>query len=368
MRFLIVDTYYPDFLRSVYTQHPRWDLKSYDSQWQALMAECFGTANFYSANLQKLGHEATEVVANCRPLQLAWAEENRLVLRHRFEHRKLWGIPVPWLARNWTYSILLAQVKSYRPDVVHFQDPIGTDPDLVREIRASVRLVTAQIASPIPPGVDFRPYDLMLSSLPHFVKHFSQLGLRSAYFKLAFEPFVLDRVKRTAPHNAVFVGGLSRSHADRIQFLEQVSRRTSIQWWGYGEERLAQGSPLRRAYQGAAWAGAMYDKLFNARIALNHHIGISGDYANNMRLYEATGVGSLLLTDQKRNLAELFEPGREVVTYRSVGECVELIEHYLSHEEDRAAIARAGQQRTFREHRYYCRMQEYLELVSRHVC
>ena len=63
-------------------------------------------------------------------------------------------------------------------------------------------------------------------------------------------------------------------------------------------ERLAPGSPLRSAYQGAAWASSMYDKLFNARITLNHHIGISGDFANNMRLYEATGVGSLLLTDQ----------------------------------------------------------------------
>ena len=125
------------------------------------MSEGFGTANFYSANLQELGHEATEVVANCQPLQLAWAREHRLVVRHRFGHRNLWRVPVPWLARNWTPSILLAQVKSYRPDVVHFQDPVGTDPDLVREIRGLVRLVTAQIASPIPPGVDFRPYDLV---------------------------------------------------------------------------------------------------------------------------------------------------------------------------------------------------------------
>jgi spore maturation protein CgeB len=228
--------------------------------------------------------------------------------------------------------------------------------------------VTAQIASPIPPGVDFRPYDLMLSSLPHFVRHFRQLGLRSDYFKLAFEPFVLNRVKKASPYNVVFVGGLSSSHADRIQFLEQVSCRTSIQWWGYGMERLAPGSPLRSAYQGAAWASSMYDKLFNARITLNHHIGISGDFANNMRLYEATGVGSLLLTDQKKNLAELFEQGKEVVAYRSIGECVDLIEHYLSHEDERAAIAHAGQQRTFQEHRYYCRMQEYLELVSHWLC
>ena len=40
-------------------------------------------------------------------------------------------------------------------------------------------------------------------------------------------------------------------------------------------------------------------------------------YANNMRLYEATGVGALLVTDWKENLGEMFEPGKEVVAYRS---------------------------------------------------
>jgi spore maturation protein CgeB len=82
-----------------------------------------------------------------------------------------------------------------------------------------------------------------------------------------------------------------------------------------------------------------------------------------MRLYEATGVGTFLLTDHKRNLADLFEPGREVVAYRDADECVELAGYYLTHDEEREAIARAGQQRTLREHTWYHRMQELVDIV-----
>ena len=77
--------------------------------------------------------------------------------------------------------------------------------------------------------------------------------------------------------------------------------------------------------------------------ALNRHIGVEAEgYANNMRLYEATGVGSLLLTDDGSNLAELFEPGREVVTYAGADDLVEKARHYLAHEDERRAIAGAG--------------------------
>ena len=107
----------------------------------------------------------------------------------------------------------------------------------------------------------------------------------------------------------------------------------------------------------------MYEILAASRITLNHHIGIAANYANNMRLFEATGVGALLLTDRKDNLHEMFEPGREVVTYDSPEECLEMIRHYLEHEDERRAIAEAGQLRTLREHSYTVRMEELSEVL-----
>jgi spore maturation protein CgeB len=111
----------------------------------------------------------------------------------------------------------------------------------------------------------------------------------------------------------------------------------------------------------------MYQILHASKMTLNHHIGIADPYANNMRLFEATGVGTLLITDWKVNLHDMFEAGKEVVAYRSAEECVELIRYYLEHGDEREAIARAGQRRTLREHTYYQRMQELADIVERYL-
>jgi spore maturation protein CgeB len=83
-----------------------------------------------------------------------------------------------------------------------------------------------------------------------------------------------------------------------------------------------------------------------------------------MRLYEATGVGSLLVTDAKSNLHELFAPDAEVVTYASADELVEKARHYLAHDDELRAVAAAGQARTLREHTYAVRMRELVPILE----
>jgi spore maturation protein CgeB len=83
-----------------------------------------------------------------------------------------------------------------------------------------------------------------------------------------------------------------------------------------------------------------------------------------MRLYEATGVGTLLITDAKVNLRDMFEPDQEVVIYRDAQECVAKLRYYLSHPDDAVAIAAAGQRRTIREHTYADRMRQLTQILS----
>jgi spore maturation protein CgeB len=97
---------------------------------------------------------------------------------------------------------------------------------------------------------------------------------------------------------------------------------------------------------------------------LNTHIDASAHSASNMRLYEATGVGSCLLTDWKNNLADLFEPGTEVVTYRSAAECIDKARYLLAHDEQRQRIAAAGQARTLRDHTVAQRVAQLHDLIS----
>ena len=90
-------------------------------------------------------------------------------------------------------------------------------------------------------------------------------------------------------------------------------------------------------------------------------------YANNMRLFEATGMGALLITDLKDNIADLFEPGKEVVCYKSVDECIELIDYYSRHEAERAAIAAAGQRRTLQSHSYAQVVADQVRIFERYL-
>ena len=108
----------------------------------------------------------------------------------------------------------------------------------------------------------------------------------------------------------------------------------------------------------------MYEVLARARISLNRHIEAAEGYANNMRMFETTGVGALLFTESAPNLAELFAPNREVVVYENQDDLVEKVEHFLTHDDERAEIAAAGQRRTLAEHTYRRRMQELAAMLE----
>lgn len=165
------------------------------------------------------------------------------------------------------------------------------------------------------------------------------------------------------------IGGYGPIHEERNILLESLcANNIEIDFWGYGIENLSSHSPIRKRYKGEAWGLDMYNLLINSKMTVTKHISsVAGQFANNMRLYEATGVGTLLITDCKDNLHEMFAPGKEVVTYRDADEAAEQISYYLAHEEERKQIAAAGQRRTLQEHTYLHRMAEMVEIVKKYL-
>jgi hypothetical protein len=361
MRILIVDTCYSAFLSSHYSAHPGLADEPYETQWGSLMATHFGTADAYSHHLSAVGHEAHEVVVNCRPLQAAWAREHgtrlsRIGLRHR----------------GWQQAAVLSQARAFEPDVVYVQNLSVLTRRTLERLKSLSRLVVGQIASEPPPTAQLRAFDLILTSFPHFVERFRALGVASEYLRIGFDRRVLDRLtKEKAPfgdREAVFVGALNRTqHSGGNMLLERAAQREPIEFWGYRVEDWPEDSAIRRGYRGEAWGIDMFRVLRSARIAVNRHIEVAESFANNMRLYEATGVGSMLLTDAKDNLSELFVPGQEVETYASEDELVEKIRHYRADEDARARIARQGQERTLRDHTYQERMTELSMILDQYL-
>ena len=297
MRVLIVDTYYPAFLESHYRGRPDLADASYDVQWRALMDRFFGTSDAYSHYLGELGHDAHDVVVNCDLLQGAWARD------HGIRPKRPTG---PFGAT----SLVLEQVEEFEPDVIYVHDLNALSPRILRTVHAPSRLLVGQIASALPSKRRLALYDLLLTSFPHFVPMFRAAGIASEYLRIGFDPRVLEHMRdEPKTENVVFVGGLSRAtHATGNELLEHVAERVPVDFWGYGIDRSPRDSAIRRRYHGEAWGLDMYRVLSRAKIALNRHIDLADDHANNMRLYEATGVGTLLVTDAKSDLSDSSSP------------------------------------------------------------
>ncbi|MCL5021657.1 MAG: glycosyltransferase [Bacteroidetes bacterium] len=387
--FVKVTSFYRDFLKQFYGHNNSIGGLGYEEQYSRLMAEAFACSDFYATHLRSLGVDAHEIVANAEPLQEAWAREHGMVHSER--------------------KTLLAQLQELKPDVVLFQDSFKYNGDWVAQLREKVPSVKQVIGQCCAPFNDeyleaFRVFDYMFVCSPHFTGQFQSRGLKVYEFKHAFEPALLDELakdKLEQMTNFVFIGSIVpgaighvvrqevlnklldsgidfdiyaniNSIPPRELFLRRSAYLVSESFKRIGLGGIARRLPyvsrayylnempsnpagierIRRRAKPPIYGMEMYKALSEAKVTFNCHGNAAGDYAANVRLYEATGVGSCLVTDWKKNLHELFDLDYEVVPYKSAEECVEKVKYLLDHPKERQEIARRGQERTLKEHNY----------------
>jgi SAM-dependent methyltransferase len=348
---LFVNTYYSSFIHKFYSINPEYCEIKYADQKVLIQNTLFGESDFYSSGLVDHGWDADDIIVNCGPLQKKWAQET--------------GTRADGL------EIAINQIKTARPHVVYLQDLNIATNEFLAEIRQYTHIVAGQIASPISKKTDYSKIDIIFTSFPHFVERFRSAGITAYYQPLAFAPKVLNVVPNTEYNDrsikCSFVGGISEAHRKGYQLLDELADKVPIKFFGYGAELLPPHSRIKQNHFGEVWGKEMFGALTASKITVNRHIDVAENYANNMRLFEATGCGTLLITDHKDNLDDLFEIGQEVVAYRSIGDCVELIKYYLQNPHEANIIASAGRARTLKQHTYSMRMRQTSEILERHL-
>jgi len=367
MRFFILNADYPGFLTKLYEDDPQLKDASFEQQRAVQNQQLFGVADFFPKALESLGHEAMEIDIHNGYAQRAWAREHDLKLHMP------WPWPfypkrgfLPWSA-PWFAKTIQAQIEAFDPDVILSHSPMSIPCEFLQKWKKPGRLFVLQHAAfPLPTDLNVSCYDLLVSSFPPTLERFRNQGVKAEYFQLGFDPVVLDALGPSGhTMDVTFVGSLQPIHNSRIQWLEAICREIDVAVWSPDLARIAKSSPIHKCARGEAWGLKMYEILRDSKITLNHHGSVPA-YANNMRLYEATGVGTMLITDWKQNLVEIFKPDVQVVAYRDVADCLEKIQYYLSHEDERSRIAKAGQQHTLTEHTFANRMSQLVKIINEH--
>ncbi len=147
----------------------------------------------------------------------------------------------------------------------------------------------------------------------------------------------------------------------RALLLEPLSTYNLKVWGTNCPPWLA--SSLRRIHQNRFIAELEKAKALGAaRIVLNTlHPAEVGSV--NARLFEVAGCGAFQLSEFNDCLSEFFEPDAELVTFRSRRELKDKVKYYLTHEDERRAIADRAYARAHREHTYQQRLQKLLTLL-----
>jgi len=373
MKFLIIDTYNKNFLEDFYQRYPEAIDMSYAEHKKLLISQLFGTSDFYSKNLKKIGYEAEDIIFNDPYLQIKWAKENNLKINIDIKNKDyLFKLAFDKKERvlsfNIIYKILKHQIEYFQPDFLYIHSISYFNPLYLFLLKRKFKLkILGQIATVFPPILYFKPYDLILSSLPNIVEFLNKNKIKAEYLKLAFEPEVLNHLKELKEkYQVVFIGSFwQEQHSFFVPLLEEVAKKFDLKIWSPSKEEI-NSDLLQKFYIGKAWGKEMYNVLFNSLITINRHGKIAENYANNMRLYEATGVGTMLITDFKDNLNEIFKIGEEIECYQNGDELLNKIDFYIKNEGKRKEIAQNGQKRTLTEHTYENRMKELITIINKY--
>ena len=108
--------------------------------------------------------------------------------------------------------------------------------------------------------------------------------------------------------------------------------------------------PLHKLYPDKVKKVELFGKKYNeviadSKIVINTHRDELCDYGN-IRDFEVTGLGSLLITDKAENMKELFVDGEEYVSFLDKKDLLEKIKYYLKNNEEREKITLAGMKKT----------------------
>ncbi len=372
MKILFVQTNYPKFLSNFYKNTKNIQRRSYKQTKVAWAKEFFGSSDFYLKNLHNLGWTGDEIILNDWNIQSKWMEEHNFKIRNseapfsKFmppRIKNLFGL------NGWMKEIFFKQVEYLMPDIVYLHDMTIFNEHDIEKIKKYAKLVVGQIAYPLPLNESIlTSYDLIISSFPHFVRKFKKMGIKSEYLKWCVEKTIPSKIgKKKRIYDVSYVGGFTPHHSHGNKILETVAKEIKVDFWGYGDSFLSPLSSIKNNFHGEAWGKEMYEIFAKSKIVINRHINISKNYANNMRMFDATAMGALLITDAKSNMSEFFKVGTEVVVYKNAQDLIKKIKYYLNHPEGREKIAKAGQKRTLKEHTYRVRMNELDKILKKYI-
>jgi len=374
MKVVMLWRYYPAQYEYFYSKYPQALTLSYSQHRNLFFSEHFGWPSELAQLMNTIGIQTEFLVINDEILQYKWAVENGLVIGSK---------------DNWEQEIVLAQIKSIRPNVVWISslDLCGA---FAYQLKHYCDKIILWVGSPFVKTADVGGASVLITENPATLQAIHHVFERVIVTKPGFDEQLLPMLQNVKKeYDVSFVGTLSPAHQSRVDTLSYLHQKgvmvdafanrqfpkkpsfsnlirgmasfllkeksitkasVVLQKWLDNNHKARRAQILETFCKPPLFGLEMYRVLAASSITLNIHIDCAQGNVGNMRLFESTGVGACVITEHGANIAELFEPDKEIITYKSKEEMVEKITYLLEHRALASEIGLAGQQRTLRDH------------------
>lgn len=315
--------------------------------------------NSYVSAFRRLGH-STHVISDDVFFPVGWTSRELKLLRRVIAKRVI---------REFQ-SALAREAAEFSPDLVFVFKGSFVDGRALRAARG-----TRAVAINLYPDIGFSdagPY--VLDALPSYdwifnTKSFRIEAMRTtlgtqavsfiphAYDPEIHRPVELDHfAQQNYGCDASFIGTWTPKKEKILAEVCQALPDVRIRIWGRYWDRA--GPAVRNFVMGHQVTGLEYAKAIAASkisiaLLVEQLPGYPQGDLTTARTFEIPASGGFMLHERTDEAHQLFQESRDCAMFADTGELIEKLRYYLSHDDERRAIAEAGLRRARQSHHSY---------------
>lgn len=211
------------------------------------------------------------------------------------------------------------------------------------------------------------PYDGLFFKDPYIVHILGDVLTSPAYYL----PECFNPEKHWLPEEAIGhdqayqcdITTAASQHSWRVAFFKHLADY-DVKLWGNPAPLWMPAGPVAQMYQGQPVHNHDKVKAFRGAKIVVNNLYYSEIGGVNVRAFEAAGSGAFQMVDWRPGLGQLFEDGKELISFRSMADLKQKIDYWLPREAERRAIAEAGMRRAHAEHTYVLRLSLLLDTLA----
>jgi spore maturation protein CgeB len=278
--------------------------------------------------------------------------------------------PTKGAYQRWILRRLDRACADWRPDVVLVIKGGPITPEAVRRVKRRSDTLVVNFFPDNPllmiPFECLEAYDLFFTKERYALRALQSVGLRNLhYLPMYCVPAQHQPMTPTAEEAARYRADVSLV-GSRYAYRERLVRELAdypLRVWGGGWTRADDPAVRRRVAGGAVFGRAKLCVYAGSTLSLNPHHPLNDIVGVNTRAFELAAAGVCQVADFKEDLATLFKPGEEVVTYRDVAELKRALDFYLARPDEARAIGANARRRALAEHTLRHRIDEMLNVI-----